>query len=43
MAKLGRILQSALALLTIVAFAGCATIITGGDQKVNIGSEPSED
>ena len=27
MAKLGRILQSALALLTIVAFAGCATII----------------
>jgi hypothetical protein len=42
MAKLVRIFQSSLALLTIVAFAGCATIITGGEQKVNIGSDPSE-
>ncbi len=30
------------AVATLVAFVGCATIITGGEQRVNIASEPSQ-
>jgi len=33
---------AAAAVVTLVAFIGCASIIAGGDQKVNIASEPTQ-
>jgi len=42
MKEIRRILCGIVALLTLVSFVGCASIVAGGDQKINIASDPSE-
>jgi len=41
MKKHGKLVVSVLVAVLVFMISGCATIITGSDQKVNISSEPS--
>jgi hypothetical protein len=42
MRKVRRAVRVSFALITMISFAGCASIVAGGDQKVSIASDPSE-
>jgi hypothetical protein len=41
MQSIKRFLEVTFAIVTLLSFAGCASIVAGGDQKVNIASNPS--
>jgi hypothetical protein len=42
MKRVKHVLHCVVALITVVSFAGCASIVAGSDQKISIASDPSE-